>query len=448
MIAAPQKKVYIRTFGCQMNEHDTEKMYALLEGQGYLRTEAPAEADLLLYNTCTIREKASQKAHSELGRARSFKKARPGMIIGVCGCVAQQEGENLRRRYPDIDLLFGPDQIARLPELIAAAQSGCGASALALSDDPASHRFVEAIPAAGATPASAFVAAMKGCDCACSYCIVPSVRGREISRPADEIVREVRSLAARGTKEVVLLGQNVAAYGKRSASPAAIDLAGLVRRIADETDIVRIRFTSPNPRDIGDALVAEYARNEKLCPHLHLPVQSGSDATLRRMRRGYGRERVLDIARKLREARPDVSITTDLIVGFCGETEHDFEETLSLVREVAFDSAFAFKYSPRPGTDAATRFADDVPAAEKERRLTALLALLREIGRDRNEALVGTRRDALVEGHDRMGRGLLEGRLPDNRIVHFAGHPNLVGTIVPVVITQAKEHSLSGERAA
>ena len=443
----PLKKAYIRTFGCQMNEHDSEKMFLILEGMGYARAASEEEADLLLYNTCTIREKAEHKAMSEIGRARLLKEARPGTLVGVCGCVAQQAKEALCERYPHIDLLFGPDQIARLPELVAAARGGVAATALDLVDDPTSYRFIDRIAETGAAPASAFVAAMKGCSCACSYCIVPSVRGRELSRPADEIVREVNALAERGTKEVVLLGQNVAAYGKRGAESALGGLAGLVRRIAQETSIARIRFTSPNPRDVGDALLAEYAENEKLCPHLHLPVQSGSDATLARMRRGYGRERVLSIARRLRAAREGMAITTDLIVGFSGETEKDFEETLSLVAEVGFDSAFAFQYSPRPGTEAARCLPDDVAPEEKERRLARLLELLRAIGRERNEALVGTHANALVVGADRMGKGLLEGRLPDNRILHFSGQPSLVGTIVRVAVTVAKGHSLAGELA-
>ena len=444
------KHLYIRTFGCQMNEHDSDRIRAMLAAYGYASVDAPEEADLILFNTCTIREKAHHKAMSEIGRARVFKRRRPGTIVGVCGCVAQEVRESLFERYPHVDLMFGPDQIPMLPELLEEAFAGRKASALDLVDDPGRYRFLGSVsPVTNhQSPVTAFVSIMKGCNCACSYCIVPSVRGREVCRPPDEVVEEVRRLAEAGTKEVTLLGQNVNAYDisiHDSRFTIHETFASLLRRVARETGIERIRFTSPHPRDVRDDLVREYAENEKLMPHMHLPVQAGSNAVLRRMRRGYTRERYLEICDKLRDSRPGISITTDLIVGFCGETESDFEETLSLVRRVEFDSAFAFKYSPRPGTEAAEKFEDDVPPMEKERRLAALLSLQLELSRRKNEAWVGRESLALITGSDRMGRGLLTGRLPDNRIIHFAGKPEHLGTIVRVRVTAAHANSLAAE---
>ncbi|MFA4972018.1 MAG: tRNA (N6-isopentenyl adenosine(37)-C2)-methylthiotransferase MiaB [bacterium] len=434
---------YIKTFGCQMNEHDSAKMALLLEAQGYAPSDDPFASDLVLFNTCTIREKAHHKAMSELGRAAEIKRRNPGALIGVSGCVAQEMGSRILERFPEIDFVFGPDQLWRLPEMIERAMAGERTTALDLVDDLAEYRFL------GLTPpvidrlplVTAFVTVMKGCNCACSYCIVPSVRGREISRPVDEIVEEVRRLVEAGAKEVTMLGQNVCAYGKGSGS----SLAALIRRVADETDIMRIRFTSPHPRDVTDELVREYRDNPKLAPHIHLPVQAGSNEVLRRMRRGYTRERYMEIAQDLRQARPGISITTDLIVGFCGETDADFEETLGLMQSVEFDSAFAFKYSSRPGTEAAERMQDDVPQAVKESRLKQLLDLQRASSRRRNESLVGSTGDVLAAGLDRMGNGLVTGRLADNRIVHFAGQGGQIGSIVRVRITAANDNSLAGE---
>lgn len=437
------KSVFIKTFGCQMNEHDTTKMLLILGAMGYSEAARMDEADLVLFNTCTIREKAHHKAISEIGRAVKVKASRPEMIVGVCGCVAQQEGEALFSRYPELDIVFGPDQLHSLPGLIEGACRKSRESALDLVDDPSRYRFIADIPKDASSPSS-FVLAMKGCSCACSYCIVPSVRGREISRPADEIVAEVGGLARSGAREVTLLGQNVSAY--RSESGRRGDgLAVLIRRISDETGIERIRFTSPHPLFISDELIEEFANNEKLCQHIHLPVQAGSNGVLERMRRGYTREVFIEKALKLREARRGMSITSDLIVGFCGETEADFEETLDLVRRVGFDSAFAFKYSPRPGTEAAENFEDDVAQVDKERRLDDLLTLQRNMSRSKNEALVGDLDSVLAIGTDRMNRGLVTGRRADNRIVHFAGNSDLIGDIVPVRITGANDNSLHGE---
>ncbi|MFH0799737.1 MAG: tRNA (N6-isopentenyl adenosine(37)-C2)-methylthiotransferase MiaB [Pseudomonadota bacterium] len=436
-----QKRAYIRTFGCQMNEHDSVRIMGMLESLGYVSSGTIDDADLILFNTCTIREKAHHKAMSEIGRARLFKERRAGTLVGVCGCVAQEEREAIFERYPHVDILFGPDQIARLPELIDDAMGNSRASALELIDDPSQYRFLgnDVRVSSPESRVSAFVSIMKGCNCACSYCIVPKVRGREVCRPVGEIVDEVRRLAEAGTKEVTLLGQNVNAY------QGSVSFSGLIRRIADETDIGRIRFTSPHPRDAGDDLVREYAENEKLMPHIHLPVQAGSNAVLRKMRRGYTRERYIEICDALRGARPGMSITTDIIVGFCGESVADFEETLSLMRRVDFDSAFAFKYSPRPGTEAALKFEDDVPLEEKKERLARLLSLQIETSRRKNQAFVGMEGDALATGFDRMNRGLITARLPDNRIVHFAGHADSVGNILKVRVTGAFANSLAAE---
>ncbi|MBN1282512.1 MAG: tRNA (N6-isopentenyl adenosine(37)-C2)-methylthiotransferase MiaB [Proteobacteria bacterium] len=447
------RKFYIKTFGCQMNEHDSAKMALLLQSQGYAPGEDALASDIVIFNTCTIREKAHHKAISEIGRASQIKRASPRAVVGVCGCVAQEEGERILSRFPDVDFVLGPDQIWRLGEAIACAESGGRCAFVDLIDDPDGYRFPGHIPPVTSheSRVTAFVTAMKGCNCACSYCIVPSVRGREVCRPPGEIVEECRTLADSGTKEVTLLGQNVTAYSflnPGSLIPGAESLASLIRRISRETGISRIRFTSPHPRDITDGLIGEFAENERLAPHIHLPAQSGSDGVLRRMRRGYTRERYLDVARRLRAARPGISITTDIIVGFSRETDEEYRETLDLMREVGFDSAFAFKYSPRPGTEAARKMEDDVPAGVKERRLDELLALQRSASRRLNEALVGSEGEVLAAGLDRMGRGLITGRLPDNRIVHFSGQEELIGSIVRVRITSANDNSLTGEALA
>lgn len=441
-----------------MNEHDSSKMRLMLASHGYVDAKEPEAADLILYNTCTIREKAHHKAISEIGRARLYKENRPDTLIGVCGCVAEQEKEALFERYPHIDLIFGPDQIWQLPTLIIKARRFGRAFALDLIDDPAAYRFLEGpsrstsheppafAGAAAGRRATSFVSIMKGCNAACSYCIVPKVRGREVCRPPEEILGEIDDLANAGVREVVLLGQNVNSYdARRCKTKGDTRFAGLLRMISEETSIARVRFTSPHPRDVGDDLILEYAENKKLCPHIHLPMQAGSNNTLKRMRRGYTRERCIEIADSLRRARPGMSITTDIIVGFCGESRGDFDETIDLMEKVEFDSIFAFKYSPRPGTEAAEKFEDDVSEAEKDERLRLALDLQRGISKKRNEALVNTRHEALVYGSDRMKRGLLSGRLPDNRIVHFAGNLRLIGDIVPVRIKKANKNSLAGE---
>lgn len=449
MSLSHQKYVYIRTFGCQMNEHDSLKIAGLLAGLGYVLTDDPENADLILFNTCTIREKAHHKAMSEIGRAKIYKHTRPGVLVGVCGCVAQEEKGDIFKRYPHVDILFGPDQISKLPALIEETEICSHALALDLINDPAKYQFLglnerqttddELRMANGERRIAAFVSIMKGCNQACSYCIVPSVRGREVCRNADEIMTEITGLTRLGVREVTLLGQSVNSYDN------GVSFAGLLRRIALETDVSRIRFTSPHPKNVDADLISEFRENEKLMPHIHLPVQAGSNSVLRRMRRGYTREHYLSIAGELKKARPGVSITTDLIVGFCGETLDDFNQTLDLMRAVEFDSCFAFKYSIRPGTEAAEKFEDSVPEEEKEARLSQLLGLQRETSLRKNSALVGKEFDVLAAGLDKMSKNLVTGRLPDNRIVHFAGNPSAIGNIIRVKITKASANSLQGE---
>ena len=423
-----------------MNEHDSGRMGSLLEGLGYVQAPALEEADLLLINTCSVREKPYHKAISEAGRARAFK-AKRGALIGVCGCVAQQEGAKIIDRYGHVDFVFGPDQIAKLPEMIQAAEAGRHSVATTFIDDPNHPEFPHAVAQGTVEGGSAFVAIMKGCNCSCAYCIVPSVRGPEVSRSADDVIEEVKSVAARGAKEVTLLGQNVNAYGRGTDT----NFVDLLKRIARETDAVRIRYTSPHPKDVTDDLIELYRTETKLCPHIHLPVQAGSDAVLKTMRRGYTREKILEQVDKLRDARPDIAITTDMIVGFCGEADADFQDTIDLMKRVRFDSMFAFCYSTRPGTYAADKMQDDVPKEEKQARLEEVLKLQRTIQGEANAKLVGKDVEVLVTGTDAKNDGKLTGRAGDNRLIHFAGNSDLIGSIVRVRITEASIHSLQGE---
>lgn len=435
-----------------MNEHDSGRMASLLEGLGYAQAPSLEEADVLLINTCSVREKPYHKAMSEAGRARAFK-AKRGSLIGVCGCVAQQEGARIIDRYGHVDFVFGPDQIAKLPEMIAEAEAGRHSVATRFIEDPNHPEFPHAVAQGTVEGGSAFVAIMKGCNCSCAYCIVPSVRGPEVSRDADDVIAEVKSVVARGAKEVTLLGQNVNAYGRGTDT----NFVDLLKRIASETEVQRIRYTSPHPKDVTDDLIELYRTERKLCPHIHLPVQAGSNAVLKTMRRGYTRERIFEQVDKLRAARPDIAITTDMIVGFCGETDADFQDTIDLMKRVRFDSMFAFRYSTRPGTLAADKMEDDVPLKEKQARLEEVLELQRKIQGETNAALVGRDVDVLVTGVNKKvdgpekglrplgGASKLTGRAGDNRLIHFAGNSDLIGSIVRVHITEASMHSLQGE---
>lgn len=439
-------RYYIKTYGCQMNEHDSRKIGLLLAQRGGQPVDAPSEADLILFNTCTIRDKAQQKAISEIGRTALFKRERPELVVGVCGCVAQQEGEALFDRFPHIDLLFGPDQIGQLPTLldrVIAEREHVAATDLV--DVPEDYQFLNLVPWVGPSTACAYVTIMKGCDSRCAYCIVPRVRGMEVSRPADAIVAEVAALATHGVQEVTLLGQTVNSYGNRP-QPGTIPFARLLERIADETPIRRIRFTSPHPKDVDADLIAAYRDNPKLCRHIHLPAQAGSDTILRRMRRAYSRQHYLAKVERLRAACPDLAISTDLIVGFPGETADDFAATLDLIRTVGFEGLYAFSYSPRPGTESFARLPDDVPASVKEERLAELLATHSQMNRRTFEGFVGSVQEVLIEGPSKRGDRCM-GRTTHNRIVHVTGAATAVGTFQSVQITRALSHSLEGECA-
>ncbi len=436
---------YIKTYGCQMNVHDSQKIGLLLNELGYQATDQMKLADFILFNTCTIREKAQHKAFSDFGRAKQVKQARPNTIVAVCGCVAQQEKERLLTQFKYIDFTFGPDQIVTLPNLMQTAKKGERYCHATLVDTPGDYQFIDQV-LPGADTNSAFIAIMKGCNCACSYCIVPSVRGKEVCRAPKDIISEIRQLEQQGVKEVTLLGQTVNSYhAKRSISNDDMSFPGLIRHICDETRIARIRFASPHPKDVSDELIDLFKVQPRLCPHIHLPAQSGSSAVLARMRRGYTRDKFIDICNELRESTPSISITTDLIVGFSGETDAEFDETLSFMNEVKFDSCFAFKYSTRPGTYADRTMTDDISNAIKENRLEELLTLQRQISKEKNMMRIGQLDQALIFGLDSMNQGLLSGRLPDNRIIHIAGSSDNVGQFVNVKITNAHMHSLHGE---
>lgn len=432
---------FLKTFGCQMNEHDSSRIESLLRSHELSRTDDPAKAGLIVLNTCSIRDKAEHKVYSTLGRLRELKKHNPEMVIAVGGCMAQQEGRNLINRFPVVDLVFGPHALSRLADHIKKVTAGGGSLVdTALSENP---RALSHPAGQNGQPvqALAYLAVMQGCNNFCAYCVVPYVRGREHSRPVDEILEEARDLAASGVKEITLLGQNVNAFGK--TLPAAPSFASLVRQIHEVDGLERIRFVTSHPRDFSDELIDTFGRLPKLCEHIHLPIQSGSDAVLRRMNRGYTRIEYLEKVSRLRTMQPAVSITSDIIVGFPGETESDFEETLSLVREVSFDGTFSFMFSPRPGTPAA-RFDGQVPEPVRQERLARLQSLQLRITFDKNRALVGTRKEVLVTGPSKKDGRELSGRTGCNRVVNFKGHHELVGRFVQLLIERANKNSLRG----
>ena len=446
-----EKRFHISTFGCQMNAHDSEKVASLLLHAGWVAGEAEA-ADLLLVNTCSIREKAEHKLYSDLGRLRSWKEERPGRLVGVGGCVAQQEGDALLARFPQLDFVFGTHNLRLVPALVASAEAGLRRAETAESgeldrfDLPARHPSLSR-----ETPGRAFVTVMEGCDMFCSFCIVPYTRGREISRPAAAIVHEVETLAAEGVVEVTLLGQTVNAYGRHDVRKGRLDsagtmpFAGLLRRLAAVPGIRRLRYTSPHPIFFDDELIAAHGELPSLCPHVHLPVQSGSDAVLAQMRRRYRADDVRRLADRLRAARPDLALTTDLIVGFPGESERDFSDTLALVEDVGFVDSFLFKYSPRPGT-AAPALEDRVGEEEAQSRLEALQAVQRGLTMAYHRSRVGSDTEILLEGPSRKG-SQLQGRDPQHRIVHVApdAFPGAgPGALVRVRVAEATPHSLLG----
>ena len=436
-----QKKVFIRTFGCQMNEYDSAKMADVLAAaEGFEKTSDPAQADLILFNTCSVREKAQEKVFADLGRVRALKQSRPGVMIGVGGCVASQEGEEIVRRAPYVDLVFGPQTLHRLPELLAERRAS-GRPQVDISF-PEIEKF-DHLPPARVEGTSAFVSIMEGCSKYCSFCVVPYTRGEEVSRPLADILAEVRHLAASGVKEVTLLGQNVNAYVGDTTDGTPADFALLLVHVARVEGIERIRYTTSHPLEFTQRLIDAYTRIPRLVSQVHLPVQSGSDRVLAAMKRNYTAMEYRSIVRRLRAARPDISISSDFIVGFPGETDADFEQTMQLVEDVRFDGAFSFIYSARPGTPAAN-LPDPTPHAVKLERLQRLQHRVQEIALEYSGRMVGTRQRVLVEGVSKKDAAQLAGRSENNRVVNFAGPSRLVGHFVDLEITEALPHSLRG----
>ncbi len=436
------KKIYIKTFGCQMNEYDSDKMADVLgASEGLTPTSTPEDADVILFNTCSVREKAQEKVFHDLGRVRHLKQLNPNLIIGVGGCVASQEGAAIVARAPFVDVVFGPQTLHRLPELIAKKRE-TGRAQVDISF-PEIEKF-DHLPPARVEGASAFVSIMEGCSKYCTFCVVPYTRGEEVSRPFDDVIAEVARLAEHGVKEVTLLGQNVNAYQGALEEGGTADFAFLLEMVHEIPGIERIRYTTSHPREMTQRLIECYGKLPKLVSHLHLPVQSGSDRVLAAMKRGHTVLEFKSIVRKLREQRPDLCLSSDFIVGFPGETEADFEATMKLIRELDFDASFSFIYSKRPGTPAAD-YPDDVTAELKTQRLMKLQAQIEAQAQQVNQAMVGTVQRVLVEGHAKKNAAELAGRTDNNRIVNFAGQPRLIGQFVEVTITQALPHSLRGE---
>ncbi|PZF77477.1 tRNA (N6-isopentenyl adenosine(37)-C2)-methylthiotransferase MiaB [Aestuariivirga litoralis] len=444
MDTAP-KKVFVRTYGCQMNVYDSERMRDVLGPLGYAETAVPEEADLVILNTCHIREKAAEKVYSELGKIRRMKRERAElgaeMLIAVAGCVAQAEGEEIVRRAPAVDLVFGPQTYHRLPQLLARRKEG--GRAVVETEFPAEDKFERlddnVLPRKSV---AAFLTVQEGCDKFCSFCVVPYTRGSEFSRPVEQVVAEARRLATRGVKELTLLGQNVNAYHGLDGQGRSIGLAGLVAELSRIDGIERLRYTTSHPRDMTDDLIAAHAENSKLMPYLHLPVQSGSDSILKSMNRGHTTEFYIRLVEEIRAARPDIALSGDFIVGFPGETDDDFESTLNLVREVGYASAFSFKYSSRPGTPAAESN-KQISEKEKSARLQDLQALIHAQQTAFNEAMVGRSVPVLLE---KPGRdpGQLVGRSPYLQSVHLQADLSLIGTIVDTHISGVGTNSLSG----
>ena len=434
-------KLYIKTFGCQMNEYDSEKMADVLrESHGYELTQAPEDADLLLVNTCSIREKAQEKVFSELGRWRSWKEKRPELMIGVGGCVASQEGDGISARAPFVDLVFGPQTLHRLPEMIEEVRDK-GLPVVDISF-PEIEKF-DNLPAPRAEGPTAFVSAMEGCSKYCTFCVVPYTRGEEVSRPLDDVITEVFSLAGQGVREINLLGQNVNAYRGPMYDGQIADLATLIYYVAAVDGIDRIRFTTSHPVEFTDSLIQAYAEVPQLANYLHLPVQNGSDRILARMKRGHTTIEYKQKIRKLREARPDISISSDFIVGFPGETDADFEATMNLIADIGFDQSFSFIYSARPGTPAAG-FADDTPMGVKKKRLQILQARINQQAMAISKAMVGTTQSVLVERPSKKDPAQYAGRTENMRWVNFDGDAACLGQFVDVIITEALPNSLRG----
>ncbi|NLM26009.1 MAG: tRNA (N6-isopentenyl adenosine(37)-C2)-methylthiotransferase MiaB [Firmicutes bacterium] len=434
-----QRKFYLKTMGCQMNAHDSEVITGILLSLGYQETDSVEDAELILYNTCSVRENPERKVYGQISRFKALKEQKPGLIIGICGCMTQQkdEQEAILKKLPHVDLIFGTHNIHRLPELLERALDG--ERVIEVWED--TDEIVEDLPVRRSNNLKAFVNIIYGCTNFCSYCIVPYTRGKEISRQPEAIINEVTSLAQEGFKEVTLLGQNVNSYGKDLG--LNMDFADLLKQLNDIPGLERIRFTTSHPKDMKDSLIDALANLPKVCEHLHLPVQSGSNRILKLMNRGYTREYYLDLVRKIKEAVPNISLTTDLIVGFPGETEEDFQDTLDLIREVGFSSSFTFIFSPRNGTPAAT-MSEQIPEEVKKDRIYRLIELQNEISSEYMQTHLNQVVEVLVDGVNSETQELT-GRTRTNHPVTFIGDPNLVSKLVPVKITQCQTWSLRGE---
>ena len=437
-----QKKVFIKTFGCQMNEYDSDKMAdVLLASEGMIKTETPEDADVILFNTCSVREKAQEKVFSDLGRARELKKKKPDLVIGVGGCVASQEGAAIVKRAPYVDVVFGPQTLHRLPDLLKQRRD-TGRSQIDISF-PEIEKF-DHMPPARVEGCTAFVSIMEGCSKYCSYCVVPYTRGEEVSRPFDDVLAEVIHLAENGVREVTLLGQNVNGYRGLTEGGRLADLAELIRVVAAIDGIERIRYTTSHPLEFSDSLIQAHAEVPELVKHLHLPVQSGSDRILSAMKRNHTALEYKSKLRKLRAAVPGICISSDFIVGFPGETEKDFEQTMKLIEDVGFDFSYSFVYSQRPGTPAAD-LTDDTPEERKKERLHALQHRLNQQGFEISRQMVGSTQRILVTDYSKKDPGELQGRTENNRIVNFrCDNPQLIGQFADVHIDAAQPHSLRG----
>jgi tRNA-2-methylthio-N6-dimethylallyladenosine synthase len=436
------RKLYIRTFGCQMNEYDSARTADLLAAShGLERTGDPAEADVLLVNTCSVREKAAEKLFSEIGRWKDLKRERPEVVIGVGGCVASQEGAAIRERAPFVDLVYGPQTLHRVPQMLSAADGGESAVDVSFPEIEKFDRLAEP----RADGASAFVSVMEGCSKYCSFCVVPYTRGEEFSRPFDDVITEVVELAEQGVREITFLGQNVNAYRGALHGGGECDLAELIRHAAEVDGIERLRFTTSHPQEFSDALIRVYGEVPQLVSHLHLPVQSGSDRILARMKRGYVAADYVEKVGRLRQVRPDISLSSDFIVGFPGERDDDFEDTMNLIETVGFDTSFSFVYSARPGTPAAD-FMDGVPLVRAKARLARLQARIIEMAADISAAMVGSVQPVLVERVSKKDPRQMAGRTANNRWVNFDAPASSVGQLLDVRITEALPNSLRGIR--
>ena len=436
------KKLYIRTHGCQMNEYDSNKMADILrESHGLSLTKVAEEADVLLLNTCSIREKAQEKVFHEVGRWRKIKQKRPEVIIGVGGCVASQEGKAITKRSSYVDLVFGPQTLHRLPEMIN--QVIASKKPVIDISFPEIEKF-DQMPAPRSEGPTAFVSIMEGCSKYCSFCVVPYTRGEEISRPFDDVIAEVMQLAEQGVREINLLGQNVNDYRGLMHNGEIADLDLLIHYVAAIDEIARIRFTTSHPNAFSDNLIQAFATEPKLANHLHLPVQSGSDRILAQMKRGYTALEYKSRIRKLREVRPDISLSSDFIIGFPNESDKDFEDTMNLINDIGFDTSFSFIYSARPGTPAAS-LPDDVDMETKKQRLSILQNRILQQAAQISRRMVGTEQTVLVTGTSKKDPNRLAARTENNRVVNFEGKPELIGQMVTIKITEAKPNSLGGD---